>query len=309
MKAIIIYHRADYDGLGSMLVAHQALSSDPEIEQIDLLGWNYGDEVPNLIYDFGSEYDLITMVDISFPAEHMMDLVELQKVGVTTYWIDHHITAIKDSEKYGYDSLPGLRFDGLAAIENTWNFFFKDYNIPPIVQLLGTYDVWNKTRFDWEELTLPLQFALRAKYGLSIDRLAEDWPTLVTSTFEQLMPFIESGKLILNYQRLNWASAIKNYSWEVTVAEKYRGIACMSTEYSSNLFGEKSKEYDVMIVLNWHPRSNGFKISMYIDPEREGDFSAGEYMKTHFGGGGHKCAAGGTMSQEQFLRLINEGQI
>lgn len=310
MKAIIVYHRADFDGIGSMLVAHQALSmEDPDIDTIDLKGWNYGDEVPNVTTELGAEYDIIIMVDISFPPEAMMELVDLQKVGVNTFWIDHHITAINDSIKYGYDVLPGLRYNGVAAIENTWEFFFPKQPAPAVVQLLGTYDVWNKTRYDWEGLVLPLQFALRAKYGLSITDISQDWPTLVTSSFDELEPLIESGRLILSFLRRNWESVVKNYSWEVIVDGKYRGIACMSTEFSSNLFGEKSKEYDVMIVIDWYPKNQMFKTSMYVDPDRESAFSAGEYMKEHYRGGGHKGAAGGQLTQDEFLRLINDCQI
>lgn len=309
MKAIIIYHKVDYDGVGSMLVAHSALSQNPEIEEINLFGWNYGDKVPDLTYEIAPDHDLIVMVDISFPPEAMLELKGLEKFGVHTIWIDHHITAIEDSHKHGYDDLDGLRFDGLAAIENTWHYFYPGVLEPMIVQLLGTYDVWNKSRFDWDGIVLPTQTALKAKYSFNIETLLDVWPELTSASLDELMPLIDSGKLILKFQRSQWGSTIKRYSFEVTVAGKYRGIACNSPEFSSNLFGTKSLEYDVMIVTQWDPNSKYWRISMYVDPERESDFHAGEYLKANYNGGGHKGAAGGQLNQEQYLRLINDLEI
>lgn len=309
MKAVIIYHRVDYDGLGSMLVANSAMTFEHDVEEVELLGWNYGDPLPDITNDLGSVYDLIVMVDISFPPEAMLELKSLRKVGVETIWIDHHATAISDSINFGYDDLDGLRFDGKAAIENTWQYFFPSVTPPLIVQLLGTYDVWNKERFDWEGIVLPLQFALKAKYSLSVDKLLESWPELCTAGMDELMPLLESGKLILSYLKSSWRGAIRRYSWDVIVAGKYRGIACSSTEFSSNLFGEKSKEYDVMIVVCWDPGAKYWRISMYSDPDFPTDFHCGEYLKANYGGGGHKGAGGGCLNQEQYLRLINDFQI
>lgn len=309
MNAVIVYHRVDYDGLGSMLVANTALSQDKEIDNIDLFGWNYGDTLPDVTNDLGANYDIIVMVDISFPPEVMLELKSLGRVGVNTIWIDHHITAINDSIKFGYDDLDGIRFDGKAAIENTWEYFFPGIIAPPIVQLLGTYDVWNKERFDWENLVLPLQFALKAKYSLSVEALSEAWPELCIAGWEELKELVESGKLILSYLRSAWRGAIKRYSWEVTVGGKYRGIACTTTEFSSNLFGEKAKEYDVMISICWDPSARYWRISMYSDPSFPTDFHCGEYLKAHYNGGGHKGAGGGQLNQEQYLRLINDFQI
>ena len=56
---------------------------------IDFIGYNYGDEIPNL-----SEYDKVIMCDISFPKEEMIKLFE----NTDFIWIDHHISAINESK-------------------------------------------------------------------------------------------------------------------------------------------------------------------------------------------------------------------
>lgn len=303
MKVLIIYHKVDYDGVFSLMVAKLASTQNPEVEVVDQWGYNYGDSIPEISLD----YDQIIMVDISFPPDVMLQLKERNDNGVQeVIWIDHHITAINDSEKYGYNTLPGLRFDGQAAVENTWEFYYEGREAPALVQILGTYDVWNKTRMDWEGLVLPMQFALKAKYSFDLEKIWEDLPELFTAGIIGLEPLISSGILILNYLRGTWKSAVKHYSFPCTVGGKYNGLALISTEYSSNAFGEETKNYDVCIVLNWNPMTGMFKTSMYVDPERPTDFHAGEYMKANFGGGGHRGAAGGQVPMDSFIRLLTE---
>lgn len=306
MKVLVIYHKVDYDGVFSLMLAKYALHHSPEVESVEALGYNYGEPIPEIPYD----YDQVVMVDISFPPEFMMELMKRNTEGIQEIiWIDHHITAINDSEKHGYNNLPGLRFDGQAAVENTWEYYWEGQEAPAIIQLLGTYDVWNKSRYDWEGLVLPLQFALKAKYSFDLERIWDDLPDLLTADIPGLEPLISSGALILNYLRGQWKSAVRHYSFPCTVAGKYSGLACLSTEYSSNLFGEETKNYDVCIVLNFNPLNGMFKTSMYVDPERDTDFHAGEYMKSKFGGGGHRGAAGGQVPIEDFINLLTNGEI
>lgn len=307
MRSLIIYHRVDYDGVFSLMVAKYALSHIDDIESVDALGYNYGENIPEIPLD----YDQVIMVDISFPPEVMMELKKRNDENLQQIiWIDHHITAIDDSSKYGYDTLPGLRYNGQAAVENTWDYFYEGEEAPMIIQLLGTYDVWNKSRYDWENLVLPLQFALKAIYNFDLEKIWEELPELFTADITELeKTIIWPGTLILKYLRGTWKSAVKHYSFPCTVGEKYSGLAMLTTEYSSNAFGEETKNYDVCIVLNYNPQTGMFKTSMYVDPERDTDFHAGEYMKLKFGGGGHRGAAGGQVPMEDFLRLIQDGKI
>jgi len=103
------------------------------------LGWNYGQPIPDL-----SEYDKVIMCDISFPKDYMRELrarlfnQETKKDHLI--WIDHHISAIKDSEAEFYDKVEGLRDTSFAACELTWQYFFPDEPMPEIVRLLGRYD-------------------------------------------------------------------------------------------------------------------------------------------------------------------------
>ena len=99
-------------------------------------------------------------------------------------WIDHHITAINDSEKYGYNKMEGIRQIGTAAVELTWNYFFSNVTKPDIIQYLGAYDVWQKTRFSWDSIIVPVQLGLKIKYGLNYQTVWDDFGHLLTNPLD-----------------------------------------------------------------------------------------------------------------------------
>lgn len=137
MKTVCIYHSIDLDGWMSAAIVkrwfkknNKDFIKDTDSNFCDFIGYNYGDPIPDV-----SEYDKVTMVDISFPKE------EMDKIGIKKLvWIDHHISAIKDSEPYPYNDAFGIRDTNFAACELTWQYFFPNEPMPEIVRLLGRYD-------------------------------------------------------------------------------------------------------------------------------------------------------------------------
>jgi oligoribonuclease NrnB/cAMP/cGMP phosphodiesterase (DHH superfamily) len=146
MKKICIYHSRDLDGWMSGAIVKYAHSD------IELLGWDYGNKIPNL-----SSYDWIILTDISFPKEIMFPL------SSKIVWIDHHISAIK--EMSGSEPLPfykGLRNEKKAACELTWEYFFPKEKMPEIVRLLGRYDCFGHKGTDEEQKVLEFQYTARS---------------------------------------------------------------------------------------------------------------------------------------------------
>ena len=144
----VIYHSADYDGIFCREIARKAMP------HARLIGWDYGDPVPNVSLD-----EELYMLDISVDA-----LMEHPKL----IWIDHHKTAI---EKYP-DTIHGRRIDGVAACRIAWQWFFggdkygtaladfvnRDVIEPYAVRLAGEYDVFDHRDPD----TKAFQLGLRA---------------------------------------------------------------------------------------------------------------------------------------------------
>jgi hypothetical protein len=143
-KTVVIYHRADFDGLFCREIAKKFM---PEAE---LIGWDYGDPVPSVP-------PVCTLYILDLSIDELMDHGGL-------IWIDHHKTAI---DKYP-NTILGYRIDGVAACRLAWQWFTREqdggkdsfgsaYDLPQkqhfverivgepyAVRLAGEYDIWDK---------------------------------------------------------------------------------------------------------------------------------------------------------------------
>lgn len=300
-KVLIIYHRVDYDGIFSGLVARDFYSQEV-INDIKLLGWNYNDPMDK-VNQAVSIADIIVMVDISFPPEFMLQLQSQNRMKEVV-WIDHHISAIENSEKFYYNYLDGIREIGKAAAELTWSYFFGG-SVPKIIQYVSAYDIWDKEKFDWEEETYPVQLGLKARYGVSEKNIGSDWGEIIQSNPDFMEDLIYDGQLIYQFVQKNWKSYCKNYSFPVKVAGKYNGVCLLNCEFGSNQFKSIIDDYDVYIVVN-RRGPDTFNISMYKEPGRLDEFSCAGY-----GGflNGHNSASGGVINLEQFIKLVRDCEI
>lgn len=301
-KVLIIYHRVDFDGVFSALIARKYYS---EVENItaDTFGYTYNDELPNFnlpLFNVGK----LVLVDISFPADIMLNLLE--KYGPDNVeWVDHHITAINDSEKYGYSNgLPGFREIGKGACELCWKYYFDDSlnTMPRLIRHLSDYDVWNKRSIEtWNNIVIPVQLGIRSLFGVRLENL--DPNQVFTPEF--LSKVIQTGKPIHDYLQGRWKSSIANSSFDITVAGNYKGIAIISPEFNSSMFDSVRNNYQVFCIVSPQRKTGMYSCSLYSEPDgRLGDFQLGQYLKENYGGGGHPTAAGCQLNQEQFLNLI-----
>lgn len=302
MNILIIYHRVDFDGLFSGSIARKYFT---EVEGLEpqFLGWNYGDNIPETNYLLQS-FDKIVMVDISFPPEVMKELADSGKL----VWIDHHCTAINNSINHGYDGAHGIRVNGTAACELCWQFFYPGTVCPKIIQYIGAYDVWNKSKFPWEEETLPIEYAIKTKFELKFNKLYNNLNDLISN--QKIIGYlINTGKSILEYNRATWRTWVKTYGFPVTVAGRYNGIALLSPQFGSSMFESVIPDYDIYVVVQ-RKTATTFSLGMYKEPDRLPEFNCGEYVsKSYENGGGHPGACGCLINLEQFTKLITEGVI
>ena len=300
-KILIIYHRIDFDGLCSMaIVRHWAVSQGMEV---DLLGYNHGDSDPVIRED----YHLVFVLDVCLDSDIMVSLKSHSKL----VWIDHHNTSILEAADKGFDNAMGFRVEGVGACELCWRFCHRYKATPLLVQLLSTYDVWDKFSFNWEKETLPFQFGMRNRFDLDVEAFYRFFVQCVESGhIEELVDEIMSdGKCILNYVRKIGKRACEAYGFEVDIdGGKVKGFCLLTAHFGALELEETMSEHGckVAVCVNRHASSGTYKISAYAASNDLGSFNIGSYMKEHYNGGGHRCAAGGTLTEEQFLRLLNE---
>lgn len=294
-KILVIYHRVDYDGLCSMAVTKSALLKlNPDRAYIEIFGYNYGDDCLDIDTIIASQ-DEIYLVDISFPAA---DMLKLANSGKAT-WIDHHITQITESQECGFDKMPGLRVNGTAACELCWNYFYPGVEVPLGILYMSHYDTWRHDIYSWDDIILPYQYGLRAEYSLNAPKFYSQFEYLL----QNVDKIISEGTGVLKYLKSAWKGCVKGYAFDVLVAGKYKGICMLTNTFGSSQFDSVKDQYDVYVCVN-RKEADLYNFSIYTNESCE--FNAGEFMKACYNGGGHKSAAGGKLSLNQFIRLVHD---
>lgn len=331
-KTVVIYHRADFDGLFCREIARKFVGEDA-----GLIGWDYGDPVPVIPDDVKTIY----MLDISIDALMMDERL---------VWIDHHKSAIDKFENglnggerfLSQAKIKGYRIDGVAACRLTYQYFsnlsrdatqfplpeksaYIDRKViePLSVRLAGEYDIWDKRDPDAELF----------QHGLRSRDLTNDWSLLLSldrkltvSEIEALiyvghdknpcrpdgttpnplvLGLLDSGKAVQYAKTDENASIIKDigftFQWEGLT-----WLACNHARYNSHLFTAALRpEHDACFGFKFTGHCAAGKpcedwsISLYHAPGKEHhDLSQ---IASKYGGGGHRGACGFRVPTLPFL--------
>lgn len=310
MKIACIYHSIDLDGfMSAAIVKHYHLlnndilaSAGGDIDDIEFIGYNYGQSIPDL-----SEYDEVIMCDISFPKEEMLNFWATR--GLNFIWIDHHISAIKEMENAhenitsGAYPIQGLRNTKFAACELTWKYFFPNEQIPEIVRLLGRYDCFGHKGTNEEQSVLEFQYGARQ----CISNYEEAYHFLKLSLDDRLTVVRDiylSGVSIYQYLCTEAKQTYKN-GFEVIFSElipysvspghfneaynKNRKFICINKERFNPInFGIDYHKDGYDGAACFHYANGKWNFSIYND---NGEVDCSIIAK-QFGGGGHKGASG-----------------
>jgi len=286
---ICIYHSRDLDGWMSAAIVK--LKFGPDVE---LLGWDYGDPLPDL------SFKEVIMVDLSFPK----DIMEANSNRLT--WIDHHISAIKNIS----EEIMGKRDPEFAACELTWQYFFPNKPMPEIVRLLGRYDCFGHKGTEEELKVLEFQYGARANFfdPETCYQALTHWDT----NQEHVVQI--AGYNIYNYL---CAEATQIYARRFTIKINEYYFAAVNTErfnpvnFGINYHNDRANDFSLKLIHSSNYYYDGFAcfwynkgtwtFSLYND---NGQVDCSKICET-FGGGGHKGAAGFTVYDiEKFLKAL-----
>lgn len=289
MKTIVIYHRADFDGIFCREIAKRHFTNIGWAAEY--IGWDYGDLVPAV----GSD-DNIYMLDIS--VDGLMQHPNLN-------WVDHHKSAL---EKYG--QLPGYQIDGVAACRLAWQYFggvnswpgnnvprkkdFIDRKViePLAVRLAGEYDIWDK-RDPRAEL---FQHGLR-----SLELTEAVWENLLKCNGDDdftVGTLLNRGEAVQYAKTQENEGIIKSYGFDVEF-EGLKFLACNHARFNSHLFTAGIRpDHDALLGFNWSGKD--WRVSLYHAPGKEHhDLSL---IAVKHGGGGHKGACGFRSDSVLFMK-------
>lgn len=293
MKTLVIYHKADFDGIFSREICRKYFR-----ENAEYLGWDYGDPVP--VVAEGRE---IVMVDIS--VDGLMDHRPL-------VWIDHHKSAIA---KFSPD-IPGYRIDGVAACRLAWQYFhtanvtrnpmldpgmtlpdkqaFIDRKVvePYAVQLAGEYDIWDKRNPHTDVFQSGLRAVEIAPAGWD-ELLDVDTPlprSLIPAGSSRTLTeiILSDGRVLEHANSEANASLMRDVAFEMSWSG-FRFLAINKPRGNSRTFAAGVKpEHDALLTFYW-ARSK-WRVSLYHAPHRT-YIDLSEIAVKH-GGGGHRGACG-----------------
>jgi oligoribonuclease NrnB/cAMP/cGMP phosphodiesterase (DHH superfamily) len=300
MKTICIYHSRDLDGWMSAAIVKkwsQTPAEDNVGSEFTFLGWDYGDEIPDL-----SEYDKVIMCDISFPPSIMRELYDTLQIGTTEFenfvWIDHHVSAIKALHEYLPISelMPtGLRDTKFSACELTWKYFFPNEEMPEIVRLLGRYDCFGHKGTDEEQEVLEFQYGARA----AMSNYKDCYSFLnMYDKDEVVNTLLNEGGAIYNYL-CSEAKQIYKHAFDIELLGKK--FKC------TNIGGWNPSSFNLPFTKDGY---DGYATFVYSNSKKAWTFTlrsetvdVSEVAK-HYGGGGHKGAAGFVCDTEILLKII-----
>ena len=295
---MIIYHKADLDGYFSGVLVKSIYKDET------LYGIDYNETIDDSVLDAEG---IIYLVDFSLPVHQM------QKYAGKMVWIDHHRTAINDSKKYGYDDILGVRDENYAACELVYAYLYKQSSVfplqePAIIKYVGNWDIHRKVGYDEWYDTQVVQLGLKYKYlSCGIDKLVDelDWLLSMSSTDVKNSLIYSEGNLLWCHQQLENKKLVKS-AFEVQVDGK--PASAIVGPIGSAVFDSVKNREQLWVVFNGiSPK--GAKMSVYKDPDVFVDFNCGDYLKEHYGGGGHPSAAGAYIDFDAFTGIMKSKKI
>lgn len=291
-NTVIIYHSRDWDGFTSAAVAKLARPN------AKLLGWNYGDQLPDI-----SEYDEVILVDltISKSGDYSWMIDNAKKI----IWIDHHESAINEVRSQGANFKADECHVGIGACVTAWLYFFPNIMMPLHVQLCGVYDVFDKsntiTSFtDAWYYQLYLNRNYQLNYETS-DNMVCCASSLMTRTFVEMITCLDCGAMCED-ERYNEETEVFK-SLEESMYESFKVAKLIADGQPAMLIKSHSDNHthDVFLIRSTELCTDTqYKVSIRV-PENS-DFNATLFAKK-FGGGGHQKASGCLMTLEQWESL------
>lgn len=314
MAKVEIFHHNDADGYAAGYIAQLYETIQNEFDEIKTNEINYNTEFP-----FGqiNEGDKVYIVDYSL---HPNDMIKLLKITKNVIWIDHHISAINKyddwndliEEATGISEIPGIRVNGISGSALTylycchgWNesalselrdcsineeevckVLTKDFEerAPKYLVYINDWDIWKHDYKESEQLQIAISNILDINLIMEMDR-NED---LVDE-------LLEKGKHYIEYRDM-WSNQFMNtYGFETHLEDldgnlKLIFVANLGNA-NSKFFGNRIDEYDAVVTQCFNGEIWNF--SIYSNKE---DFDCSK-IASHFGGGGHKGAAGFSLAE------------
>ena len=335
-SVLVIYHKEDNDGACSAGIIKAFLERYSKVTHIRFLGATYADlaniwttdGIPDMA-EWRELYDTIFMVDISFNDPLAMEQLYTW-YGDFFIWCDHHKPAIEISKEYCYGKTPGIRSTDQSALANVWDYmvdlfdpktkdgngFLKKVRAPKELVLLSDYDSWAWSRKEYYKEPLHKEDMFNFNTGMTeISNLNPEWfaewiGCWLDGKYSQYSKFATDaytqGGFIRKLDSKRIGKAVEEHgdmNWILAGSKK----CCMvfTTEHMNSQAFDNISDPEIRngATLKYDSSNDCWTMSLY-NLDNDDEFDCGVYLKEHYGGGGHKGAAGCTLDNEQVSNMI-----
>jgi hypothetical protein len=343
-KYLIIYHKEDNDGVfsGALFYDYLVNRMGYKLEDLCFLGADYNMlaefSKDNKVEDLHRDFENLIITDISFNDVSYMKKL-WKEFGNNFIWCDHHAPIIKASFENKFSDIPGIRDTKRSAILNVWKFLYDQFDeaynkkeVPELLRILSGWDSWSYEREGYKfDYVRNINKAVTVNYELKLGearKLVHDlYMIYVEKTPIESMgmtykdePLInelhEIGKKLNEYDDQVMRDIIEksgDRTWKLAIWDDdkqeflYRNACAIFHQGQSNSTFFKSlidTNCENGIVFKHQPNEN-WVVSLYNVKDND-SFHCGEFMKRSYKGGGHAGAAGCTLTQTQFIKVLKE---
>ncbi len=279
MKKVCFYHAGCPDGFGAVWSVRKAWGEDARY---------YARSHDDLLPLDELEGALVVFVDI---AVDNRQLRELSRVAGHIILLDHHISAklryqsdletVNEIEAAGHEIYFDLDHSGAML---AWNFFHPEDPAPPLLEYVEDQDLWNWKLVGSEEVNAAIA---------SYPREFEAWDELAQRSPEDLM---RDGEPIVRSNKMEVLRAIQN-AHAISIGND-RVEAVNATVNRSAIGHELAKRMAFGRAWGCVYRISGSRVHATLYSIADLDVSA---IAGGLGGGGHRNAAGFTVSLASWL--------
>lgn len=268
-SVVILYHKDCADGFSGAWAAWKKFKG-----RAAYIPLHHKDLLPRGL--IGKE---IYMIDITLERD-MIDQLIKDNARVTA--IDHHISAesvTKHTQQYSY--APNHSGAVLA-----WKYFHPQKRVPRMLKYIEEIDLNHFTRVT----------PRRAMAFIETNELDfRTWNRLVAGFENKKIRarYLEQGKVLLAYQDKMLSMLVENA--EPVIFEKHRAHALNSPRLAVGIGNFLARLYPPVAIV-WTAKNGTVSVSLRSD----GTVDVAE-LAAKFGGGGHRVAAGFTLSADQAL--------
>jgi oligoribonuclease NrnB/cAMP/cGMP phosphodiesterase (DHH superfamily) len=273
-SAVVIYHKNCVDGFGAAWAFHTLKERD--YGDVEYVAAQYGDSIPPRI-----EFTDVYILDFSYSREILHNICKYANKVVV---LDHHKTAQETLENWK-DKPENLEIEfdmNRSGAGITWDYFSIPNNRPALIDYIEDRDLWRFKLHASKEISA---FIRNQKTTFSY------YDSAARSLLTNLNDSAQIGYELLQQESRYHESIINECTRKIVIAGE-TGLVCNCPGFFAsevgNLLASKSGTFG---ATYYHDSTDSVRFSL----RSIGDFDVSRLAKI-FGGGGHKNAAGFTLT-------------